>query len=63
MEVHWKLTGIQRKTWSNSEIVFTIYSKVVAAKQVATTSAAPVSKLEGTVIRDAHAVIVRTPSI
>ena len=63
MEIHWKLTGIQRKTWSESEIMFTIYSKGVAAKQVATTSAGPVSKLEGTVVRDAHAVIARIPSI
>lgn len=51
----WKLNGDRleidwdsRKTWNKSEIVFTIYSKDVGAKQVATTSAAPVLKMEGT---------------
>lgn len=34
MEMHWKLTVIQRKTWNKSEIVFTIYSKDMGAKQV-----------------------------
>ena len=63
MEIHWKLTEIHRKTWSKSEIVFTIYSKDVDAKQVATTSASPVLKMEGTVVRDVLAVIARTPSI
>ena len=43
--------------------MFTIYSKDADVKQVATTSAAPVLKMEGTVIRDALAVIARTPSI
>ena len=63
MEIHWELTGIQRKTWNKSEIAFTIYSKDVGAKQVATTSPAPVLKMEGTVVWDVLAVIARTPSI
>ena len=42
MEGHWKLIGIQRKSWSKSEILFTTYSKGVTTKEVAITIAAPV---------------------